>query len=68
MVVILRVATICSALQGILPLDIEDAIMKGRRNLKRFSKSIPEFEWHSKELENLDTTAATGMSMEIPRC
>lgn len=58
MVIILRVATICSAFREILPDDIEEAIFLGRRNLQRFRLSIREFEWHLGILDKLDADFA----------
>lgn len=54
MVIILRVATICSAFREILLDDIEEAIFIGKRNLQRFGISVREFEWHLRILEQLD--------------
>lgn len=59
MVIILRVATVCSAFREILLDDIEEAIFLGKRNLQRFSISVREFEWHLRILEKLDA-ARTG--------
>ncbi|KAE9368400.1 hypothetical protein N431DRAFT_347452, partial [Stipitochalara longipes BDJ] len=54
MVIILMIATICPSFQSILPHDIEDVIAAGQRNLRRFSCSVKEFEWHIAELDRLD--------------
>ncbi|KXH26607.1 hypothetical protein CSIM01_02908 [Colletotrichum simmondsii] len=53
MVTILRVATMCPVFKEILPEDIEGAMFVGTRNLRRFSISVKEFEWHLSVLERL---------------
>ncbi|RNJ60441.1 hypothetical protein D7B24_008133 [Verticillium nonalfalfae] len=54
MVIILRVATMCPVFCDILPPEIERAIVVGGRNLRRFSGSVREFEWHLGVLEKLE--------------
>ncbi|KAF3349350.1 Dihydroxy-acid dehydratase [Verticillium dahliae VDG2] len=54
MVIILRVATMCPVFCDILPAEIERAIVVGGRNLRRFSGSVREFEWHLGVLEKLE--------------
>lgn len=54
MVLILMIATICPSFQSILPHDIEDVIAAGQQNLRPFSCSIEEFEWHIARLDRLD--------------
>jgi len=40
--------------QEVIPADIEEVIIAGQQNLKRFSLSVREFEWHLRELAKLD--------------
>ena len=40
--------------QEVIPADIEEVIIAGQQNLKRFSMSVREFEWHLRELAKLD--------------
>lgn len=54
MVIILMISTTSSSFYQILPHDIDEVIEMGKKNLKRFSRSVKEFEWHTKELEKLD--------------
>jgi hypothetical protein len=54
MIIILMIATKCPSFQSILPHDIEEVIAAGQQNLRRFSHSIKEFEWHIAELDRLD--------------
>jgi len=53
-VIILMIATMCPSFQSILPYDIENIIAAGQANLRRFSRSVKEFEWHTVELDKLD--------------
>ncbi|TDZ60843.1 Citrinin biosynthesis transcriptional activator ctnR [Colletotrichum trifolii] len=63
MVIILRVATMCPVFQDILPADIEQAIFVGTRNMRRFSLSAGEFEWHLGVLERMDMSCKIRMAM-----
>jgi hypothetical protein len=54
MTIILMISTILPALHDLLPEDVEDGIVTGKKNLLRFSKSVTQFEWHLDVLENLD--------------
>lgn len=54
MTIILMVATISPLFDGILPLDTEESIILGVRNLKRFHTSVREFSWHLLVLERLE--------------
>ncbi|KAH7411086.1 hypothetical protein BKA64DRAFT_373122 [Cadophora sp. MPI-SDFR-AT-0126] len=54
MVIILMIATISPQFQQIIPADIDEVIISGQQNLKRFSLSVTEFEWHLQKLEELD--------------
>jgi hypothetical protein len=54
MTMILRIATVVPAFRDIVLPNIESAIFLGKRNLKRFSVSIAEFEAHLDVLEQLD--------------
>lgn len=54
MVIILMIASACPSLQSILPHDIDEAIQTGQQNMRRFRKSVKQFEWHINELEKLD--------------
>lgn len=62
MVIILRVATMCPVFRDILPDDIEGAMFVGTRNLRRFSISVKEFEWHLSILERLAESCKNRMS------
>ncbi|KAJ4113939.1 hypothetical protein NW768_011469 [Fusarium equiseti] len=55
MTMILMISTILPVLRELLPEDIEQGIVTGKRNLLRFSQSVTQFEWHMKVLENLDS-------------
>ncbi|KAF6802046.1 C6 finger domain-containing protein, partial [Colletotrichum sojae] len=63
MVIILRVATMCPVFRDILPADIEQAMFGGTRNLRRFSISVKEFEWHLGVLERLEASCKNRMAM-----
>ncbi|KAF6811084.1 C6 finger domain-containing protein [Colletotrichum musicola] len=63
MVIILRVATMCPVFRDILPADIEKAMFVGTRNLRRFSISVKEFEWHLGVLERLEASCKNRMAM-----
>jgi hypothetical protein len=54
MTIILMVATIFPIFCDLLPEDVEEVIMTGKRNLVRFSQSVGEFKWHIAILEHLD--------------
>ena len=54
MTVILMISTMLPVLHELLPGDVEEGIVTGKRNLLRFSQSVIQFEWHIKVLENLD--------------
>ena len=54
MTIILMISTILPVLHELLPGDVEEGIVTGKRNLLRFSQSVIQFEWHIKVLENLD--------------
>lgn len=54
MTIILMISTIIPVLHGLLPIDVEEVIETGKRNLLRFSQSVTQFEWHIQVLENLD--------------
>jgi hypothetical protein len=54
MTIILMVATTLPALRDLLPEDVEEIIVTGKRNLVRFSQNVAEFEWHLTVLEYLD--------------
>ncbi|KAF5702840.1 oleate-activated transcription factor 1 [Fusarium mundagurra] len=54
MTIILMVATIFPIFKDLLPGDVEDVILAGKRNLARFSQSVAEFSWHIEILERLD--------------
>lgn len=54
MVIILMISAACPSFRPILPADLEEAIATGQQNMLRFSMSIKEFDWHIKELRNLD--------------
>ncbi|VUC29282.1 unnamed protein product, partial [Clonostachys rosea] len=54
MITILMVATITPAMSSIVPHDVEESIITGVHNLRRFSNSVREFSWHLKILERLD--------------
>ncbi|KAI1455853.1 hypothetical protein F4805DRAFT_468439 [Annulohypoxylon moriforme] len=56
MVMILRVCTRCKIFAGILPDNVDEVIYLGKRNLRRFSINIREFEWHLNILEKLEGT------------
>ncbi|KAK6213091.1 hypothetical protein QIS74_09093 [Colletotrichum tabaci] len=62
MVVILRVATMCAVFREILPPDIEQAMFVGTRNLRRFSISVREFEWHLGVLDRLEAACKNRMA------
>lgn len=55
MTMILMVATISPLFRDILPIDVEESIASGVRNMRRFSMSVQEFTWHIDVLERLDT-------------
>ncbi|TDZ16675.1 Citrinin biosynthesis transcriptional activator ctnR [Colletotrichum orbiculare MAFF 240422] len=63
MVIILRVATMCPVFRDILPADIEQAIFVGTRNMRRFSLSVGEFEWHLGVLERMEMSCKNRMAM-----
>ncbi|KAL3291087.1 C6 finger domain-containing protein [Colletotrichum asianum] len=63
MVMILRVATVCPVSHDALPSDIEQAIFIGKRNLRRFSISVTEFQWHLGVLERLEASCKNHMTM-----
>ena len=54
MVIILMITTSSPQFQEVIPADIEEVIIAGQQNLKRFSMSVREFEWHLRELAKLD--------------
>lgn len=54
MTIILMVATIFPIFKDLVPDDVEDVILGGKRNLARFSQSVAEFSWHIEILERLD--------------
>ncbi|GKU06443.1 oleate-activated transcription factor 1 [Fusarium langsethiae] len=54
MTIILMISTLLPVLHDLLPIDVEEGIVAGRRNLLRFSQSVTQFEWHLKVLENLE--------------
>ncbi|KAK0120787.1 hypothetical protein ONS96_010989 [Cadophora gregata f. sp. sojae] len=54
MVIILMITTSSPQFQQVIPADIEEVIIAGQQNLKRFSLSVKEFEWHLQELQKLD--------------
>lgn len=54
MTIILMISTILPVLHGLVPGDVEEGIVTGKRNILRFSQSVTQFEWHIKVLENLD--------------
>lgn len=54
MITILMVSTITPAMSSIVPHDVEESIITGVHNLRRFSNSVREFSWHLKILERLD--------------
>ena len=54
MVIILMITTSSPQFQKVIPADIEEVIIAGQQNLKRFSMSVREFEWHLQELAKLD--------------
>ena len=54
MVIILMITTSSPQFQEVIPADIEEVIIAGQQNLKRFSLSVREFEWHLRELAKLD--------------
>lgn len=56
MTIILMVATTLPVFQDLLPEDVEEVIVAGKRNLARFSQNVAEFEWHLTVLEYLDVT------------
>jgi hypothetical protein len=66
MVIILRVATTCAVFNNILLADTEDVIAIGKRNLRRFSVSIPEFRWHLDVLEALDKACQDEANSHLP--
>lgn len=55
MTIILIVATVSPLFKDNLPLDIEESIYLGVRNLRRFSVSVEEFKWHLAVLEHLES-------------
>jgi hypothetical protein len=62
MTIILMVATIFPIFRNLLPDDVEDAILGGKRNLSRFSQSVAEFSWHIEILERLDVARRNRMA------
>lgn len=52
--IILMITTSSPQFQEVIPADIEEVIIAGQQNLKRFSLSVREFEWHLRELAKLD--------------
>jgi hypothetical protein len=62
MVMILRIATVCDVLREILPGDIEETILVGKRNLRKFGVSVGEFGWHLEVLEKLDAACRERMA------
>uniref|UniRef100_A0A0B7KCB1 Zn(2)-C6 fungal-type domain-containing protein n=2 Tax=Bionectria ochroleuca TaxID=29856 RepID=A0A0B7KCB1_BIOOC len=54
MITILMVSTITPAMSSIVPHDVEESIITGVHNLRRFSNSVREFSWHLNILERLD--------------
>ncbi|KAI8657116.1 Zn(2)-C6 fungal-type domain-containing protein [Fusarium keratoplasticum] len=62
MVMILRIATFCDVLREILPGDIEETILVGKRNLRKFGVSVGEFGWHLEVLEKLDAACRERMA------
>lgn len=55
MTIILMVATVSPLYASILPAGIEESIYLGVQNLRRFSISVEEFEWHLEVLDLLET-------------
>lgn len=66
MTMILIVATVSPLFQDVLPIDVEESIASGVRNLKRFSMSVREFAWHLEVLERLDTSRRIRLGRIIP--
>lgn len=56
MTIILMVATTLPVFHDLLPEDVEEIIIMGKRNLVRFSQNVAEFEWHLTVLKYLDVT------------
>ncbi|WZH48340.1 Zn2-C6 fungal-type domain-containing protein [Fusarium acuminatum] len=54
MTIILMVATTIPVFCDLLPEDVEEIIVTGKRNLVRFSRNVAEFKWHLTVLEYLD--------------
>ncbi|KAG9256282.1 uncharacterized protein F5Z01DRAFT_649773 [Emericellopsis atlantica] len=54
MTLILMIATVSRPFASVLPADIEESIVLGVRDLKRFSLSVPEFAWHLQVLEKIE--------------
>ncbi|KAF4448693.1 oleate-activated transcription factor 1 [Fusarium austroafricanum] len=54
MTIILMVATMFPVFRNLLPEDVEEGILTGKRNIVRFSQSVTEFAWHIAVLERLD--------------
>jgi hypothetical protein len=48
------VATTIPVFYDLLPEDVEEIIVTGKRNLVRFSRNVAEFKWHLTVLEYLD--------------
>ncbi|KAI6780842.1 oleate-activated transcription factor 1 [Emericellopsis cladophorae] len=54
MTLISMIATVSRPFVSVLPADIEESIVLGVRNLKRFSLGVPEFAWHLQVLEEIE--------------
>lgn len=62
MTIILMVATVSPLFSEILPIDIEESIFLGMRNLRRFGASVSEFSWHLQVLERIETARKDRLS------
>ncbi|KAH6616811.1 hypothetical protein C7974DRAFT_52714 [Boeremia exigua] len=62
MIIILRIATLCQLFRDLLSDDVEHVIFVGKRNLRRFARSVKDFQWHLEVLDKLDA-ACRGMAM-----
>ena len=54
MTIILMVATVSPLFADMLPHDVEEAILIGVQNLRRFKNSVKEFTWHLEVLEHME--------------
>ncbi|KAF5230096.1 hypothetical protein FANTH_13978 [Fusarium anthophilum] len=64
MTIILMVATIFPIFKDLLPENVEDVILAGKRNLARFSQSVAEFSWHIEILKRLDVARRNRMARQ----